>query len=341
MEVDKKKTIALVVLALFMIFFGITTYFLSKELDRTRNELTARDAQIQVFDKELGLARSSLLSLEGINDRYKSEIDQFPDKLKGIIDSYDLKLLSRDKTIVSLKNKVVGGTTIVEVITPGQEPEVISTDTVIKYQWIDDTGRFKLIDPDIFKSKNEDFSYNQYVSVTGHVLYGKDGRLQIRKVKLHEVLPDGVNPDGTPKFKDIPGGNIEIVDSSFEYADLNAKDRSIFDIIKPRLIASLDTELKIKSPHTEIRPGVGVEFLNLGRYIDHANVGINMKLTPNLDNIMGGSLLNTRIGLGVNYTFLPPILDTNFGLGFSISTPSNKLLNEWHATVDAIFYLTN
>ena len=336
---SKKKSVAMIVMAVLLVLLGIFAFITTKELDRIRNNLTAKDAQIQQLDVELGLSQSSLLEISDLNKKYKDEINGFPDKLKAIIDEYKLKLASRDKTIAELRNTIKGGQTEVVVITdPENNP---SGQQSISYKWTDSLDRFHLVDPDIFVQNNEEFSYNQYISVKGHVLYGKDGRLQIRRIELSEVIPDGVGADGKPKYKEVGGGKMNIVDSTFEYADIGTKQRTWMDIFHPRIIASFDAQMKLIPPESELRPSVGVEILNFGRYIDHANLGVNAKVTPNMDDVLGGSLLASRLGIGLDYTLLPPILDTNFGLGIGIATPSNNLLNEWYLTVDAIFYITN
>jgi hypothetical protein len=342
MEDSKKKNIVMAIMAIAVVILAVLSFTTTRELDRIRNELTARDAQIQEMDVQLGLSRSSLLELSELNEKYKDEIDEFPGKLKDIIDSYELKLMSRDKTIASLRNTISGGTTEVIVqptpdgsVPPKDQPQVIS------YKWTDALDRFHLVDPDIFTQNNEQFSYNQYIAVKGHVLYGKDGRLQIRRIELREVVPDGTDDTGKPKFKEVEGGKMEIVDSKFEYADIGKKEKQLLDILHPRLIASMSAQLGVPTLSTNFRPGIGVEVLNLGRYIDHANLGLNAQLFPNLDDVGGGSLLKTGLGVGIDYTLLPPLFNTNLGLGLSVSTPSNNLLNEWHFGIDTVFYITN
>jgi len=344
MEVNRKKNIAIVVMAVLLSTSLGILFIVSGELDRARSVLTAKDAAIQLLNVELGISQSSLVDLSELNSKYKSEINGFPDKLRQIIDSYELKIQSRDHTIASLRNTIRGGTTEVVVTVPdngaGSGPPS-QNNQIISYKWTDTYNRFHLIDPDIFVQDNEEFSYNQYVSIKGYVLFGKDGKLQIRRVELHEVIPNGRDASGNMIFKDVPGSKMELVDSTFEYADLNSNERSLWDVVHPRLIASIGAQASVLPPKIEARPGVGVEVINLGRYIDYANLGLNLKVIPDFDNVLGGSILNTKIGAGLNYTIAPPIIDTNFGIGAGVATPSNNLLNEWYFTVDAIFYITN
>lgn len=331
MKEERVKNIALIVAFAALAILATLLVLSKNELNRIANSLTAKDAEIQQLDKDLGISKSSLLSLSDLNKKYKEEIEGFPAKLKKIIDSYELKILSRDRTIAALKNQIAGGTTVVEV-----KPDTPEGNKVISYQWTDPLSRFRLTDPDIFVPDNENFTYSQYVTVTGHVLYGKDGRLQIRRVELKEVTPSGQDSSGKPTFKPVPGGKMEIVDSTFDYSDLAAKEKSVFDVFHPRVIASLGAHTQLLPPSAKLLPGVGLEIANLGRFIDHANVGINTKLSLDTDNILA-----SRIGAGIAYTVAPPAVDTNLGLGISVSTPSNNLLNEWGLSIDAIFYLTN
>lgn len=336
---SKKKNVVMAMMIIIMLLMALGLFVTTKELDRIRNDLTAKDAEIQSLDIELGISKSSLLEISDLNKKYENEIGAFPEKLKKIIDEYNLKLASRDNTIAELRNTIKGGQTEV-VVNPnpdGSQPGQQS----ISYKWTDSLDRFHLVDPDIFIQNNEEFSYNQFVAIKGHILYGKDGKLQIRRVELTEVVPDGTDDSGKPKFKEVPGGKMRVVDSTFDYADIGHNERTLMDIFHPRLIASMDTQLQLLPPKTEIRPSVGVEVINFGRYIDHANLGVNAKITPNFDDIIGGSLLSSRLGVGLDYTLLPPILDTNLGLGVGVSTPSNNLLNEWYLTVDAVFYISN
>lgn len=341
MEASNKKRIAVVIMVILVLVLGGTTYTLSQEIDRIRNELTAKDAKIQELDVKLGISESTLMGVSELNKKYKDEIDAFPDKLRGIIDSYELKLQSRDRTIAALRNTIDGGTTVVEVISLPDPDEPNAGPPSISYKWTDPLDRFHLVDPDIFVPDNEEFAYNQHVALKGHVLYGKDGKLQIRRVEIQEVVPDGQDSDGKPAFKPVPGGEMVIVDSTFEYADLGSKEKKLWDIIYPRLLVSLDAGLKLESVSTDVRPSIGVELVNLGRYIDYANVGLNAKITPNLDDPLSGSLLKSNVGVGASYTVMPPLVNSNFAVGIGISTPSNNLLNEWQITADAIFFVTN
>lgn len=334
---EKVKTYLLIAAGLMIGILGLAFLIQHNELKNSTNILTAQDRDIQQLNVQLGLAEATLFSEQVLNKKYKKEISDFPQELNRIIEEHNLRLQSRDQTIAQLKNKLIGGTTTVVVrpvapilgSLPGSDEAATQQ---ISYEWKDTTGRFHLIDPDIFIKHNEVFTSQQNIKVLGHVFYGKDGRLQIRKMELQEVIEER-NPDGTINYKPIDGSNIKIVDSDFEYANTSIKkDKQLLDIFKPRLLASYDTELT---------PGIGIEILNIGNILDYINIGINTKISADLTDPLKGSLGNSRISAGISYSLLKPLIDTNFAIGASIGTPFNKFANNWVFTVDALLYLTN
>jgi hypothetical protein len=68
-------------------------------------------------------------------------------------------------------------------------------------------------------------------------------------------------------------------------------------------------------------------------------LGVYTKLSADLKDPLKGSLQNSRIGIGINYHFIPPVIKTNFAIGAAINLPFNKL-DSPVLTVDAILYLT-
>lgn len=348
LDTNKAKNYILAFLTIAVLLLGAFSAHTFYALQDEKTKLTAKDAEIQQLDTNLGLAESKLLSAEELNDKYKTEIDGFPEKLKKIVDEYDLKLKSKDTAIAELRNKVKGGRTTV-VIKDGPAPngnpgdgnsvDVKDSDgnpidpppQVISYEWEEELGRFHLKDPDIFTPDNEEFLARQHMKVMGHVFFGKDGQLQIRKVELQEVVPNGVDEEGNPKYVLVPNSKIELIDSQFEYTNnLPVKKKRLLDIVTLRPIATFDTA---------ITPGLGMEFLNLGRLIDYANVGLNAKLSADLTDPLGGSLQRSRMSVGVHYQFIPPLLDTNFAVGASVGVPFNDLTQPMF-TLDVILFLT-
>lgn len=351
-DTNKVKNYVMIALTVAVLLLGAFSAYTFHALQEEQIKLTAKDAEIQQLDTDLGLAKSRLLTSEELANKYKKEVDGFPDKLKNIIDEYDLQLKSKDTAIAELRNKVKGGRTkvvIKEVPVPTPKPDGGSTgdstvivegpdgtpidppNQVIAYEWEEDLGRFKLKDPDIFTPNNEEFTSNQRMKVVGHVFFGKDGQLQIRKVELQEVVPNGVDEEGNPRYVLVPNSKVELIDSQFEYTNnLPVRKKSLFDVITLRPIATFDTA---------ITPGLGMEFVNLGRLIDYANVGLNAKLSADLTDPLGGSLQRSRMSVGVHYQFIPPLIDTNFAVGASIGVPFNDLTQPVF-TIDVILFLT-
>ena len=86
-------------------------------------------------------------------------------------------------------------------------------------------------------------------------------------------------------------------------------------------------------------PGIGLEVLNAGKLADYYNFGLYGKLSADLADPLGGSLQNSRMGIGINYHIAPPWLKSNFAIGASLNLPFNQLNNPI-LTIDAILYLT-
>lgn len=334
-----KIIVASVLVALLCATSALTIYLmyqniqLSKDLDAKTSALLIKEEGIQDLNNKLGIAKSQLITKEELNSKYKEELALLESDFKKLTSKHKLELESRDSLIVKLNGKVNGGNTTVVIKKPlpstpsvNEGPVTEPTTTIISYEWEDSSKRFHLLDPDIFTQNDEVFEYNQKASITGYVYTDKSGKVKIRKMVLKEVI---VDKDGNKV--PVPGSNIEIVDNQFEYIKSDPDPKSLWDLWHPKLIASFDTQL---------RPGIGVEFLNLENLIDYANIGLNAKIAANLSDGLNG-IPNSTIGVGVAYHIVPPALDTNFALGIGIATPMDNFLNRYILTIDAILYLTN
>lgn len=331
---DRKIQIALGIVV--AILLSLVSY-LANEYSTSSNQLTLQDLKIQQLNVALGISESELTTGRELNRKYKSEINGLDEELKKIIKENNLKLASRDKTIAQLKNSARGGKTEVIWIDEGKDPDPTTGGSgrdgaIISYSWTDTHRRFSLFDPNIFKNGDELFEYEQYFEVLGYVFYGKDGQLQLKNIYIKELYKDG------EVFKPISNGKLTIVDSKFEYINLNIKEKKLIDVFHPRVIGGLTGNLI--QDHS-VNPILGLEFINLKNYIDDLGLGANVRTIIDVSNLPTGSFLNSRIGLGVSYTLLPPFADTNLGLGVSLSTPYNNFLNEWYLGIDINFYITN
>lgn len=348
MTLKEKKIVYAMIIALVVLLgstgvLGYLFYKSSVKLDQANNVISARTDEIQEFNKKLGIAESNLRTEENLTKKYKKEIDALDKEFLKIKSKYDLDLKSRDNTIAYLKGKVKGGNSSVTIEKPKNEvnSEVKEFTTVIEvtreicnneivgYQWEDDKKRFKLKDPDIFEKGNEEFEYKQHFEITGYVFEDETGNIQVKKLELREVYP--VENEEEVEYKEIENSNISLVSSKFEYTNKVKDEKHLLDIVTLRPIASFDTA---------VTPGLGLEVINLGRYFDYLNVGLYGKLAFDVSDPLGGSLQNSRIGVGINYHLIPPLLDTNFAIGASVSTPFNDL-GQYVLTVDLILYLTD
>lgn len=337
---EKQKNWALGIITTLFIAVTALLFFTGYQLNEERHQLDVRDAQLQQLNIELGLAKSRLVEERELNKKYRDEISKFPDKLQKLIKEYELSLASRDETITKLASKIKGGTTTIVVKEPDNTDDngnnSVSNDSntgvVISYEWRDPYNRFHLIDPDIFTQNNETFTIEQYLRIKGWVFHGKNGRLQTKKIEIQELVPDGVNEDGSPRYRALDDVSATIVDSTFEYVDLaEAHKRSLLDIFTFRILATFDSTLS---------PGLGLELIDLGRYIDYVNVGLSVGTTFDVSNINGNSLRYSRLTTGLHYHFIPPLLDTNVALGLTIGVPLWNITHPVFA-LTATFYLTN
>jgi len=336
----QKYTVALLIIG--NLIFASAAYAFNKDLGQANNVIQAKVDEIQNFNAKLGLAESDMRRQGDLIKKYKDELDDMDDEVKDLVDKYDLKLKERDSTVAFWRGKAKGGTTTTTITNPatptgtGEFETVVEVDVkelcggnTIGYTWKDNDDRFHLKDPDISSPGDEEFEYKQYVSLKGYVFADETGQIQIKKVEVKEVLPKE-QEDGSVVYMPVPGQNVSLVESKFEYINKVEDTRNWYDIFGLRLMALYGTQLY---------PGVGVEVVNLGRWIDWANVGLYGKLAVNpFDGLQG--LQKSTVGVGVSYHLIPPLLNTNLALGVSVNTPFDDL-GHMILSVDAIFYLTN
>lgn len=325
---------------------GYSLYHTNKNLADANRVIDAKIEEVQEFDSKLGIAESDLRREKDLREAYEKEVKKFQRELQAKtnkIRAKDLEISSRDQTIASLRKKIKGGTSSVTVVEkkPDETGKEVVFETVVDvrevcsdktlaYSWKDEHERFELKDPDISNSGDETFEYKQYIKITGLVLSDDSGNVKVKKITATEVLrkEDDV---GNPTYEPVKDGDLVLVDSKFEYTNKEQNDKSLLDIVTLRPFASFDTA---------VTPGFGLELVNLGRYIDYANIGLYGKLAFDLSDPLGGSLQSSRMGVGVSYHIVPPLLPTNFAIGASLSTPFNDI-GQIVFTVDIILYLTD
>jgi hypothetical protein len=299
--------------------------FLGNEQEKTENLKNKIEAMSQFHDNEilklnniLGISESKLVQQEVLTEKYKNELTKKDAAFEKLRKKHNLDIKSRDELIAELRGSAESGGTVV-IGDCGSNPEK----PVIKYSWKDRLNRFSLNDDNIFVDGNEQFNYKLKFSIKGEIFSDKNGIIKTRKVSLKEVAGDDNSL--------VPDSNVEIISNDFIYVDdKQPREKKVLDVFTLRPIATFDIALM---------PGLGFEILNTGKLVDFANIGLYTKLAADITNPFNGSLQNSRLGIGVNYHVIPPLLKTNFAIGAAINLPFNKL-DSPVLTIDAILYLT-
>lgn len=328
MNKEKWISIGIVVLLSMLGVMAIAFSVLHGKYEQAHSQLTKKDAEAQQLDTRLQIAESNLLAQKELN---RLALQELSSEMKDFMKKHDLKLQSRDETIARLVNSIRGGSTkvIVENNTNLEDEEVESIK--IAYSWEDKYKRFHLQDPDIWVQDDEQFTYQQHLRVRGYVFQGKNGKLQTRHVNIEEIYKKGLDENGKPIFARVPDSSFELIDANFSYVDPKVNKKGFRDIFALRPYASFDTALS---------PGLGLEFIQLGRWLDWTNVGIGAELSADLSDPLGASLQHSRIGLSAMYHFIPPLLGTNLALGAGLSVAFMDLTVPIF-TIDAMFYLSD
>lgn len=273
--------------------------------------LSGSKSELQKMNQQLGLAETTVVSRDKIIKDYVVTMRELKKELDGLKGAKRVAPISKDKIVVVVEKTIDGGI------------QTVKEDAgIVAYNWADPTGRFSLADPNTKTSGDESFKYSLKVRVTGFVLQDSTGAFQARQVVAQEVY--------TVDGKEVVGPALPLESNIYEYAP-KLKESSIFDIWHPRLYVALDTKLT---------PNVGVELLNGGRYWDYVNVGLGAFVATDVANLPS-SVLGSRLGISLQYTFIPPLLSSNIAVGLGISTPFNSFLQDYEVTGSLIFFFTN
>jgi len=321
-RVEKKvsiQTIISVIFGLALIAVSIAGYNVWTRLEDAQAIIRSQadgiagvKSELQKANQALGLAESNIVARDRVIDDYDKMVKDLNIELDDIKDANRVKPISKDQIVVVIEKKIEGG-----------KQEIITKEEgVIQYAWIDPTNRFSLVDPDIKISGNEEFSYKLRLRVTGYVLQDETGSFRARQVVAQEIYEQ----DG----KIIEGPPVDIENNIYEYAPTIRK-KTIFDMWHPRAYVLLDNKLD---------PGVGVELINIGHYIDYVNIGIGTFIALDTQDFPN-NVPSSRLGVGLQYVFIPPLLSTNIGVGLGISSPFDAFMQKYEITGSLIFYFTN
>lgn len=264
-------------------------------------DLTAKEKQLQELNSKLGVSASDLMTQKELNSKLADDNEELNDNFEEFKKEHKLQILSRDKTIAALKQKVSGGHTEVVV---SSSCEDISSCT-ISYMWHDPLNRFQLKDPDIFKKDNETFVSNQSFKIYGEIYKQEDGFLQTRRLVLREVYKDG------DEYKPVPNGKAEVVDSEFQYVSGAVQEEWEWtDLFTLRPIIGSSVVL---FPYTgDLRLNIGMEF------IGYKGFGLNSYTSLFFDDPMK---ISQHIGLSWSSTVFDKRLNFALvaGVGYSLN----------------------
>lgn len=296
-------------------------------------QLTEKEQELQAAHLQLGIAQSKLLTQEALTEQYKREKFKTSEEFEQFKKKHNIEIESFHKTIAKLEQQIKNGTTVV-VVEPGNNTP--RTDGLIdpkkdklRYNWKSNDGRFELDDQDVFTPNNETFKLKQTFRIVGEVYREKVGFLKTSKLSIEEVVIDGKNSDGTPKYKTV--GEAQVVESSFKYTERAP------DYFMPRtrwygawgLVGAHLSVHNLEVQRFLVSTGV--------RFLQWPKVGLGLNTQLFIDT---GDVKESGWGLGIDYR--PVIKETqlNVGLGFSVHTPFNSNFGrEYFYNFGLLFYL--
>lgn len=283
-------------------------------------QLDDKERDLQAAHTEMGVMKSELVTQKELNERLKKEKLELDKEFEKFKKEHDLIIKSKDQTIAELNQQINGGNSGTNT---DQCKDLDKKNCIIKYNWEDLQGRFKLSDPDIFTLNNEIFKSNQIFSIVGEVWQQKDGSLQVRRIVLREVYK---TVDG--KYEPISNGKADIIDAKFEYTnDPGIPDAASWkDMFRLRPVAIGSVTAFTDSGRT--RFGAGVQFFGWKA------LGINSHIAFDFKDI---KKVEPRLGVSFNPSVFGK--DLNFAVGASLGTPFAGMFKSYSANVDLIFYI--
>lgn len=285
-------------------------------------ELSDNERDLQRAHKEIGIMESRLTTQEKLTSKWKLSSSRKNKALKRFIKKHKLKIKSMDTTIVSLRQKINGGSTVVTIITDDDRCSEATDKCIISYDWNDDLDRFKLSDPNIFTDGDESFESEQVFKIYGEIYEQSDGSLQTRRLVLKEVT---LNSGG--KYEPINDVESNIISSNFTYtnspiiSDTGWKDSFR---LSPVILGSLSAYPDSGST----RLGLGVQFFSWSGFGINTHIGFSFKDAEKMEH---------RLGFVYRPTLLKKRL--NFAIGTSIGSPYVHFGDRWSRNVDLLFYL--
>lgn len=332
----KNLAIMIIIAILFAAIGAFTTYTIlrnkykdmldtyERQLD---GELTEAERELQEANEQLQTLQAELVREKELADSVKADLaDAYYVKVQNLRRKYNMELDSYSRTIARLEQEIKGkGTTTVEVdisdTTKTKIDNICAEDMPpIKYTYTlsqGDTKRFHLTDPDICEEGDENLTVNQTFSMQMVIQQQEDGFLKTQQVWLNEI---------DPSTKEVIGEAVLDLDAcDFKY---RAKPPELpvepldwrlmwFNVLNPNILVSYDTEKC---------PGVGLELLRIWRF------GANVRYNHDFDDSD-----DSRLSSGLVYHIGWDEVETNIGVGGSVSTPISDMGGTWIGTVEVTF----
>ncbi len=299
-------------------------------------QLTEKEQQFQAANQSLGIAQSKLLKQSDLADQYKKDGIAASAEFEAYKKKYNVELQSYQRTIAQLQQQLKNGTTVVNATDPrlSTDPKPDSqfnkpidpAASKLSYSWNSGDGRFALDDQDVFTKNNETFTLHQNFRITGEVFRERTGFLQTSRLILEEVVPDGSNSDGSPKYKTV--NTAKVIDSQFKYTadspDKWVPRKGVFGVwgivtgsigfnngLNPRFML-----------------GTGLEFLQ----VKGLGVGLQLYLDVNQWK---------ESGFGFSLSYRPTIRGTQLNLGITagLATQFQQPFKSYIPMAGLVFYL--
>lgn len=294
-----------------------------------RGDLTEKEKALQSANAKIGVAHSTLVSREDLQKLEKLLIQKDED-FDRFRKEHDLKINSLSNTIVNLNQQISGlsnawykfkGTSATG--TAGSSTSSATTTACpncpaclpgdqkcdpkefeIGYSYSDKEGRFQLVTNNIWDRDAAKLTVNQKFAVVSEVLQQKNGNLQTQRTLLSEVVDDGKDDKGNPKYREVAKGTV--VSSEFKYTVDPAED-SILDL---SIFAEVGTTFALNDA-SPLNFGVGVNVLRykwVGLGVDMltdfkswsgTGIGVQASLRPKL----GSRYVNVGLAGGAAFSY--------------------------------------
>lgn len=289
-------------------------------------KLTEQEQELQQANQQLNTVNSELVKekdLRSFIEKQFQNAERETQQMKNLIKKYKLNVESYLNTIAELQKTVEGGSGMATSAFPcslSQQPIPYNYTLWHKNQT---TRRIYLEDPDICKEGGEKITLNQIFSIKAVGYIQENGFLKTQQIWVDEIDP--------VTRETIDSLQVDVDASQFKYtarippAPVPPFKEWAFQWFKfddPNLLVSYDTKNAL---------GIGLELLRFWR------LGTNLRYNYKFDH--DNDPYKSRLSAGLVYHIGWKEVETNIGIGTSISTPTDAIGNTWIGTAELTFDL--